>query len=140
MVDRAISSLPALVGAWRHVGGGALQFPVWEHPYKFDVICRPDLIPQGTRVINAIQIGRALTNEMNLDIPIKSMMCWNANPVTQAAETDKIITGLMREDLFLVSAEHFLSDTASFADIVLPASMGAEMADMVLSWSHLHLQ
>src|SRR5690606_16827310 len=66
---RAISSLPALVGAWRHVGGGALQFPVWEHPYKFDVICRPDLIPEGTRVINAIQIGRALTNEMNLDTP-----------------------------------------------------------------------
>ena len=136
---RAISCLPALVGAWRHVGGGALQFPVWEHPYKFDVICRPDLIPEGTRVINAIQIGRALTNEMNLDIPIKSMMCWNANPVTQAAETDKIVAGLMREDLFLVSAEHFLSDTASFADIVLPASMGAEMEDMVLSWGHLYL-
>lgn len=136
---RAISCLPALVGAWRHVGGGALQFPVWEHPYKFDVICRPDLIPEGTRVINAIQIGRALTNEMELDIPIKSMMCWNANPVTQAAETDKIVAGLMREDLFLVSAEHFLSDTASFADIVLPASMGAEMEDMVLSWGHLYL-
>lgn len=136
---RAISCLPALVGAWRHVGGGALQFPVWEHPYKFDVICRPDLIPEGTRVINAIQIGRALTNEMDLDIPIKSMMCWNANPVTQAAETDKIVAGLMREDLFLVSAEHFLSDTASFADIVLPASMGAEMEDMVLSWGHLYL-
>lgn len=136
---RAISCLPALVGAWRHVGGGALQFPVWEHPYKFDVICRPDLIPEGTRVINAIQIGRALTNEMNLDIPLKSMMCWNANPVTQAAETDKIVAGLMREDLFLVSAEHFLSDTASFADIVLPASMGAEMEDMVLSWGHLYL-
>lgn len=136
---RAISCLPALVGAWRHVGGGALQFPVWEHPYKFDVICRPDLIPEGTRVINAIQIGRALTNEMDLDIPIKSMMCWNANPVTQAAETDKIVAGLMRDDLFLVSAEHFLSDTASFADIVLPASMGAEMEDMVLSWGHLYL-
>lgn len=67
------------------------------------------------------------------------MMCWNANPVTQAAETDKIVAGLMREDLFLVSAEHFLSDTASFADIVLPASMGAQMEDMVLLWSHLYL-
>ncbi|MEX0615706.1 MAG: molybdopterin-dependent oxidoreductase, partial [Methylophaga sp.] len=47
---RAITCLPALTGAWRHVGGGALQFPVWEHPYKFDVICRPDLIPEGTQV------------------------------------------------------------------------------------------
>lgn len=136
---RAVTCLPALTGAWRHVGGGALQFPVWEHPYKFDVICRPDLIPEGTRVINALQIGRALTGEMPLDIPIKSMMCWNANPVTQAPETDKIVEGLMREDLFLVSAEHFISDTASYADIALPASMGAEMEDMILSWGHFYL-
>ncbi|WP_438970707.1 molybdopterin-containing oxidoreductase family protein [Methylophaga sp.] len=136
---RAVSCLPALTGAWRHVGGGALQFPVWEHPYKFDVISRPDLIPEGTPVINAIQIGRALNGEMDLDVPIKSMMCWNANPVTQAAETDKIVEGLEREDFFMVSAEHFLSDTASYADIVLPASMGAEMEDMVLSWGHLYL-
>ncbi len=136
---RAVTCLPALTGAWRHVGGGATQFPVWEHPYKFDVISRPDLIPEGTRVINAIQIGRALNGEMNLDVPIKSMMCWNANPVTQAAETDKIVEGLMRDDLFLVSAEHFLSDTASYADIVLPAAMGAEMEDMILSWGHLYL-
>ncbi len=136
---RAVTCLPALTGAWRHVGGGATQFPVWEHPYKFDVISRPDLIPEGTRVINAIQIGRALNGEMNLDVPIKSMMCWNANPVTQAAETDKIVEGLMREDMFLVSAEHFLSDTASYADIVLPAAMGAEMEDMILSWGHLYL-
>ncbi len=136
---RAVTCLPALTGAWRHVGGGATQFPVWEHPYKFDVISRPDLIPEGTRVINAIQIGRALNGEMNLDVPIKSMMCWNANPVTQAAETDKIVEGLMREELFMVSAEHFLSDTASYADIVLPAAMGAEMEDMILSWGHLYL-
>jgi len=136
---RAATCLPALTGAWRHVGGGALQFPVWEHPYKFDVICRPDLIPEGTRVINALQIGRALTGEMNLDIPIKSLMCWNANPVTQSPETDKVVAGLMNEDLFMVSAEHFITDTASYADIVLPASMGAEMEDIILSWGHLYL-
>ena len=68
-----------------------------------------------------------------------SMMCWNANPVTQAAETEKIIEGLKREDLFLVSAEHFISDTASYADILLPATMGAEHEDMILSWGHLYL-
>lgn len=136
---RAVTSIPALTGAWRHVGGGVTQFPVWEHPYKFDVICRPDLIPEGTRVVNNLQIGRALTGEMDLDPPIMSMMCWNSNPVTQAPETDKIVEGLMRDDLFLVSAEHFISDTASYADIVLPAAMGAEMEDMILSWGHLHL-
>lgn len=136
---RAVSSIPALTGAWRHVGGGVTQMPVWEHPYKFDVICRPDLIPEGTRVVNNLQIGRALTGEMPLDPPIMSMMCWNSNPVTQAPETDKIIAGLMREDLFMVSAEHFISDTAAYADILLPAAMGAEMEDIILSWGHMYL-
>lgn len=136
---RAVTCLPALVGAWRHVGGGVLQFPVWEHPYKFDVICRPDLIPKGTCVINALQIGRALTDQPPPGPPIKSMMIWNANPVTQAPETDKIVKGLQNEDLFLVSAEHFISDTALYADILLPATMGAEMEDMILSWGHLYL-
>ncbi|MEE8234164.1 MAG: molybdopterin oxidoreductase family protein [Gammaproteobacteria bacterium] len=136
---RAVTCIPGLTGAWRHVGGGITQFPVWEHPYKFDVICRPDLIPEGTRVINVLQIGRALTGELDLDIPIKSIMCWNANPVTQSPEADKIVEGLMREDLFMVSAEHFITDTAVYADIILPASMGAEMEDMILSWGHLYL-
>ena len=137
---RAVTCIPALTGAWKHVGGGITQFPVWEHPYKFDVICRPDLIPDGTRVVNALQLGRALLGE-NIDknLPIKSMMCWNANPVTQSPETEKIVEGLQREDLFLVSAEHFISDTASYADILLPASMGAEHEDIILSWGHLYL-
>lgn len=136
---RAVTCLPALIGAWRHVGGGVLQFPVWEHPYKFDVISRPDLIPEGTPVVNNLQLGRVLTGEIELKTPIQSMLVWNTNPVTQAPETDKIIKGLLREDLFLVVAEHFISDTAAYADIVLPAAMGAEMEDMILSWGHLYL-
>jgi anaerobic selenocysteine-containing dehydrogenase len=136
---RAVSCLPALIGAWRHVGGGALQFPVWEHPYKFDVICRPDLIPKGTQVVNNLQFGRVLTGEIDLKTPIKSVMVWNTNPLTQAPEVDKIATGLEREDLFTVVADHFMTDTAAYADIVLPAAMGAEMEDMVLSWGHLYL-
>jgi len=136
---RAVTSLPALIGAWRHVGGGALQFPVWEHPYKFDVICRPDLIPEGTPVVNILQLGRALLGETPLEVPIQSIMVWNTNPVTQSPETDKVIEGLKREDLFTIVAEHFISDTASYADIVLPAAMGAEQEDMILSWGHLYL-
>ena len=136
---RAVTCIPALTGAWKHVGGGVTQFPVWEHPYKFDVISRPDLIPEGTPVISNLQIGRVLTGEIKTEVPIKSMMIWNSNPVTQAPETDKIVEGLMNEDMFMVSAEHFLSDTASYADIVLPASMGAELEDIILSWGHLYL-
>ncbi len=136
---RAVCCLPSLIGAWREVGGGILGMTVWEHPYKFDVICRPDWIPEGTRVVNNLRIGRVLTNEAPSDPPIKSMMCWNSNPVTQAPECDKIVEGLLREDLFLVSAEHFISDTAAYADIVLPAAMGAEMEDIILSWGHNYL-
>jgi anaerobic selenocysteine-containing dehydrogenase len=68
---RAVTCIPALTGAWRQVGGGITQFPVWEHPYKFDVICRPDLIPEGTRVVNNLQFGRTLTGEIPLDPPIR---------------------------------------------------------------------
>jgi anaerobic selenocysteine-containing dehydrogenase len=136
---RAVTCLPALTGAWRHVGGGALQFPVWEHPYKFDVMCRPDLIPEGTQVVNNLQLGRALLGELDLKTPIKSMMVWNTNPLTQAPETDKIAKGLEREDLFTIVADHFITDTAAYADIILPAAMGAEMEDMILSWGHLYL-
>ncbi|ROH86213.1 molybdopterin oxidoreductase family protein [Pseudomethylobacillus aquaticus] len=136
---RAVTCLPALIGAWRDVGGGALQFPVWEHPYRFDVISRPDLIPEGTPVVNILQLGRALTGEIPLETPIKSLMVWNTNPVTQSPETDKIIKGLQREDLFTIVADHFITDTAAYADLVLPAAMGAEMEDMILSWGHLYL-
>lgn len=136
---RAVTCLPALVGAWRHVGGGILQMPVWEMPIKFGDLCRPDWIPKGTRVVNALQIGRALTGETKLDPPIKSLMVWNANPVTQAPECDKTVKGLMREDLFVVAAEHFISDTASYADIILPCTMAAEMSDIVLSWGTFYL-
>lgn len=136
---RAVTCLPALTGAWRKVGGGILQFPVWEHPYKFDVICRPDLIPEGTQVANILQLGRVLTGETKLKTPIKSLMVWNTNPVTQSPETDKIIKGLEREDLFTIVADHFITDTAAYADLVLPATMGAEMEDMILSWGHLYL-
>ncbi len=136
---RAVTCIPALTGAWRHVGGGVTQFPVWEHPYKFDVMCRPDWIPEGTQVVNILQLGRALSGEQDLKTPIKSVMTWNTNPVTQSPEADKLVKALESEDLFHVAADHFITDTASYADIVLPASMGAEMEDIILSWGHLYL-
>lgn len=136
---RAVCCIPALTGAWRHVGGGLMQMPLWEFPLKFDVICRPDFIPAGTRVINNLKLGQALTGEMPLDPPLKSLMVWNANPVSQTPESNKIVQGLKREDLFLVVAEHFITDTASYADIILPATMAAEMDDMILSWGHFYL-
>lgn len=136
---RAVFSIPALTGAWKHVGGGVMQMPLWEFPLKFDAICRPDFIAEGTQVVSAIQFGAALLGETGLKTPIKSVMFYNANPVSQAPESNKIVQGLEKDDVFVVTAEHFITDTASYSDIILPATMAAEMDDMILSWGHFYL-
>ena len=136
---RAVCSLPALVGSWRYVGGGLLQMPLWDFPIDWAKAARPDWIKPGTRVVNNLRLGAALTGEMKLDPPIKSLFVFCTNPVSQAPETNKIVAGLKREDLFTVVAEHFLTDTARYADIVLPAAMAGEAEDMMWSWGHFYL-
>ena len=136
---RAACAIPALTGSWRHVGGGLLQMPLWEFPIDWARVSRPDFIRPGTRVVNNLQLGRALTGEMNLDPPIMGLYIYNTNPVSQAPETNKIVQGLTREDLFFVTAEHFVTDTAAYADIILPATMAGEHDDMMFSWGHFYL-
>ncbi len=136
---RAITCLPALVGAWRHVGGGTMEMPIWEFPTKFDEICRPDWIPEGTRVVNELDLGMALTGELDLDPPIKSLFVYNSNPVSQGPAQEKTMRGLMRDDLFTVVSEHFITDTAKFADLLLPATMQAEQLDIMVTWGHLYI-
>jgi anaerobic selenocysteine-containing dehydrogenase len=136
---RAVCAIPALTGSWRHVGGGLLQMPLWEFPVDWTRVSRPDFIRPGTRVVNNLQLGRALTGEMQLDPPVMGLYIYNTNPVSQAPETNKIVQGLSREDLFFVTAEHFVTDTAAYADIVLPATMAGEHDDMMFSWGHFYL-
>ncbi len=136
---RAITCLPALVGAWRHVGGGTMEMPIWEFPTRFDAICKPEWIPEGTRVVNELDLGMALTGELDLDPPIKSLFVYNSNPVSQGPAQQKTMRGLMREDLFTVVSEHFITDTAKFADLLLPATMQAEQLDIMVTWGHLYI-
>jgi anaerobic selenocysteine-containing dehydrogenase len=136
---RAVCAIPALAGSWRHVGGGLLQMPLWEFPVDWSKVSRPDFIRPGTRVVNNLQLGRALTGELDLDPPIMGLYIYNTNPVSQAPDTNKIVKGLSREDLFFVTAEHFVTDTAAYADIVLPATMAGEHDDMMFSWGHFYL-
>lgn len=136
---RAICCLPALVGAWRHLGGGLLQAPLWPFPIRWEVAHRPEFIKPGTRVINLWQLGAALTGEMNLNPPIKALFVYNSNPVSQSAEQTKILAGLAREDLFTVVSEHFITDTADYADIVLPAATQIEHIDLMFSWGHTYV-
>ncbi|MGH9055830.1 MAG: molybdopterin-containing oxidoreductase family protein [Acidimicrobiales bacterium] len=136
---RAIACLPALAGAWRHVGGGILQMPVWAFPIRWDTLSRPDLIAPGTRVVNQFQLGAALTGKMGLEPPVMSLFVYNSNPVVVAPDQEETLAGLGREDLFTVVSEQFLTDTADFADIVLPATTQLEQVDLMYSWGHFYL-
>jgi anaerobic selenocysteine-containing dehydrogenase len=136
---RAIACLPGLIGAWKHVGGGLLQLPIWAFPVKWEVLMRPDLQPEKMRVLNSWRLGPALTGELGLDPPIKALFVYNANPMAMVTEQTKLEKGLEREDLFTVVSEHFLTDTAKYADIVLPATTQLEQKDIMFSWGHLYL-
>ena len=115
-----------------------LQLPLWDFPVDWVKAARPDWIKPGTRVVNNLRLGQALNGEMKLDPPIKSMFVFCTNPVSQSPETNKIVEGLKREDLFTVVAEHFITDTAKYADIILPSAMAGEAEDMMWSWGHFY--
>ena len=136
---RALSCLPALVGAWRKPGGGILQLPLWAFPIRWENLMRPEWVQPGTPVLNQWLIGKVLNGEQPGAPAIQSLFVYNANPMVVAPEQDKIRRGLAREDLFTVVSEHFITDTARYADIVLPATTQIEHLDLAHSWGHLYL-
>jgi anaerobic selenocysteine-containing dehydrogenase len=136
---RSIACLPALVGAWRRVGGGLLQLPLWAFPVNWGALMHPELQTPGTRVVNQYLLGRALTGEMALDPPVNALMVYNSNPLVVCPEQDKLAAGLAREDLFTVVSDHVLTDTARYADIVLPATTQLEQHDIMFSWGHFYV-
>ena len=137
---RAVTCLPALTGAWRQPGGGTVEMPIYEFPMSLAHVCRPDWIKPGTRVVNELDLGAALTGKMKLDPPIKSVFFYNSNPVSQAPDAGELVRGLQRDDLFTVASELFITDTAKYADIILPACMEGEQYDIMVTWGHLYIQ
>jgi anaerobic selenocysteine-containing dehydrogenase len=138
MAVRTIACLPAVVGAWRHVGGGALLSTSGTFPVDSDALERPDLAPPGTRALNMSQLGRVLT-DVSLDPPVKALFVYNSNPAAVAPEQEMVRRGLAREDLFTVVHELFPTDTVDFADIVLPATTTLEHYDVHKAYGHLYL-
>jgi anaerobic selenocysteine-containing dehydrogenase len=135
---RALSCLPALVGAWRKPGGGILQLPLWAFPIRWENLMRPEWVQPGTPVINQWLLGKVLNGQQAGVPAIRSLFVYNANPMVVAPEQDAIRRGLGREDLFTVVSEQFMTDTARYADIVLPATTQAEQFDLMFSWGHLY--
>jgi anaerobic selenocysteine-containing dehydrogenase len=133
---RAIALLPALVGAWRHPGGGVV-LSTSDH-YRFDhaALERPDLIRDRARAINMSAIGDAL---LEAEPPVRAIYVYNSNPVAVAPESRKVVAGFARDDLFCVVHDVFLTDTADYADIVLPATTQLEHFDVHKSYGHLYV-
>ncbi|MGH7907144.1 MAG: molybdopterin-containing oxidoreductase family protein, partial [Candidatus Binataceae bacterium] len=137
---RAISCLPALVGAWRKPGGGLVGgAPPFAFPIKWSVLQHPEFIQPGVRHINQFHLGAALTGAMKLEPPIKALFVYNTNPIVALPGQNEVIAGLSRDDLFTVVSEQFMTDTADFADLVLPATTQLEQFDIMFSWGHFHL-
>ena len=138
---RAIAMLPALIGAWKYRGGGLMHMTYelfgealnWESLSLANTLENPD-----TRTINMIQIGRAL-NDSNLAPRIHGLIVYNSNPAVIAPDQNAVIRGLQREDLFTVVLEHFITDTARFADYIFPATTQLEHWDLMDSWGQTYL-
>jgi len=138
MAVRTLACLPALVGAWRHAGGGLLLSTSGTFPVNNEALERPDLVPPGTRTLNMSRIGALLTDPA-LAPPIKALFVYNSNPVAVAPEQESVRRGFAREDLFTVVHDLFRTDTADFADIVLPATTTLEHYDLHKAYGHLYL-
>ncbi|MBE1445540.1 molybdopterin oxidoreductase family protein [Paenibacillus sp. OAS669] len=137
MCIRTISCLPALTGQWLVRGGGAIKGNGSVLVHNEFALMRPDLLPGKVRQVNMNQLGSAL---LELDPPIRSMYVYNSNPAVVAPESNKVRQGLEREDLFTVVHDLFLTETAKYADIVLPATSAFENTDFYASYWHHYIQ
>jgi anaerobic selenocysteine-containing dehydrogenase len=138
---RAIACLPALAGHWRDAAGGLLLSTSGMYPIDTARLYRPDLLAGRTpRTINMSTIGRDLAHALAPDdVPIEALIVYNSNPVAVAPQSVEVARGFAREDLFTVVLEHFLTDTADYADIVLPATTQLEHVDVHKSYGHLYM-
>jgi molybdopterin guanine dinucleotide-containing S/N-oxide reductase-like protein len=142
MAMRAITMLPCITGSWKEVGGG-LQLslsggwnlnkaPLERADFMTETLGRP------ARVVNMVELGTAL-NSLS-DPPVKALFVYNSNPAAVCPDHNEVIRGLRRPDLFTVVHEQFFTDTADYADIVLPATTFFEQKDLQTAYGHYYLQ
>ena len=142
---RAIACLPSLTGAWRERAGGALLSSSGWAPVDSHALQRPDLMPgwpaSPSRVINMNAIGDALLHPGDAEFgpKIEAIVVYNSNPVAVAPDSERVAAGFAREDLFTIVLEHFQTDTADYADLLLPATTQLEHLDVHKSYGHTHV-
>ncbi|MEP7364782.1 MAG: molybdopterin-dependent oxidoreductase [Acidobacteriota bacterium] len=143
MAFSAVAMLPALIGSWKEVGGGLQASVSQAHRFDRAAIERTDLqmkspLGREARLVNMSTLGQALT-ELN-DPPVKAIFVYCSNPAAIAPNQSAVRRGFKREDLFTVVHEQFQTDTADFADILLPATTFLEHTDLYGAYGHLYTQ
>jgi len=134
---RAVACLPALAGHWRDAAGGLLLSTSGVFDVDADALYRPDLLAgRAPRTVNMSTIGHDLAHAQP---PIDALIVYNSNPVAVAPQSREVAAGFAREDLFTVVLEHFPTDTADYADFVLPATTQLEHADVIKPYGHLYV-
>ena len=136
---RLIAALPALIGAWRHRAGGMLLSSSGSFPVNRAVLQRPDLLAgRRPRTINMSTIGDDLLRPASAEFgpAIEALVVYNSNPVAVAPDSGRVVQGFAREDLFTVVLEHFQTDTADYADYLLPATTQLEHWDVHAGYGH----
>jgi anaerobic selenocysteine-containing dehydrogenase len=140
---RAVCMLPALTGAWKHLGGGLQLSLSGAYGFNGTALERPDLmmaspLERPARIVNMSRLGHALT-ELE-DPPVKALFVYNSNPAAIAPNQNAVARGLTRSDLFTVVHEQFFTDTTDYADVVLPATTFLEHKDFQGAYGHYFLQ
>ncbi len=138
----AVASIPVVSGAWQHEGGGAVHSMSGIYGWNKTMIEGLDARDAAVRALDQSRIGPILTGDGEAlagGPPVKAMLIQNTNPLAVAPDQEKVRAGFAREDLFVAVHEHFLTDTARMADIVLPATMFTEHDDLYQAGGHPHI-
>ena len=136
MTTRLITCLPAVIGAWGKQGAGLLTSASASKAYDKEIVTHSDWKQPGKRVVNMCCLGQALTG----DDRIRSLFVYSSNPACTAPDQNQVLKGLCRDDLFTVVHERFMTDTARYADIVLPATTSLEHDDAYYSYGNYTIQ
>ena len=134
MSCRAVNALPAVVGAWQHLGGGLLSSASGSKFVGKDVMQQAHVDVPAKRLMPMIKLGEMLTNPSGT--AVHSLYVFSSNPAITAPDQNVVRKGLMRDDLFTVVHERFFTDTCKYADIILPATTSVEHDDIYNSYGH----
>ncbi|WP_169569621.1 molybdopterin-dependent oxidoreductase [Sneathiella limimaris] len=136
---RAIYAIPALTNKFGVRGGGIVGGSGNLFPKTSAKLTRPDFVPEGTRTLNILDIGRHL-DEDDLETPIKGVFIYDHNPVIVAPDQNQMKRGLAREDLFIVGCDVTMTDSMKYADIILPACTHFEHDDIYCAYGQPYVQ